>query len=151
MLGSPEITFWGHGTVSRQLGEAVCQRVESPPALLGLRLGPEVRVDTPHEGIEIHCEGPTLRNGRTLHRRDRHHLRLIPRAAEVKVTELVGHKLQASEMDSLVRDETGNVPSPASVVGDELRVPKRTGPARIPATMLTSRAAIKRSHGGESA
>jgi hypothetical protein len=67
------------------------------------------------------------------------------------MTELVGHKLQASEADDLVRDEVGAyLCSPAPPTANS-RLPKRTEPPMALATMLMSRAAIEPSRGGESA
>jgi hypothetical protein len=143
MLG-PKNCFQGHGVVCRQLEDNVRQHVDGPPAFLELRFGPEVCFDASREGA-------VLGDGRVLRGRDWHRLCLVPRAAEVEVAELVGNELQAFKTDGLVGAEAGNVPSPASAIDGELQVPKADGTPECPTATLMSRAAIERSHGGESA
>jgi hypothetical protein len=68
--------------------------------------------------------GIDLSDGDTCHGQDRHRPCHAPHTEDVKVTELIGHKLQASEADGLVRDEVGNVPLLACVANGELRAPE---------------------------
>jgi hypothetical protein len=83
------------------------------------RVGPEVCVDVPCEGVKVHREGTPLDDGVLLRKWDRYLLCLVPRTAEAKMTELDGHELQAPEVDSLVRMEGGDVPELTNATGGE--------------------------------
>jgi hypothetical protein len=89
-----------------------------------------VRVDAPREGVEVHCEGAVLGDGRTLRRQDGHSLRLLSCAVEVEVAELVGHELQAFETKGLVGVEVRNVPESTGAVDGELQTPKADGASK---------------------
>jgi hypothetical protein len=91
------------------------QHIKGSSALLRLRFQLKVCVKTLCEGAAVNCG------------RDWHCLCLIPHAAEVKVAELVGYKLQASEADGLFGVATRNVTSPTDAVDDELQAPKEDG------------------------